>query len=193
MTNCAARKEVKNFQARRRGLEANAFEISVMGHVFVERKCGCFGYHSALLAPLPVGFLMLLQQKKLLGSRRILLVILVVALSACSLRPYRIDIQQGNVVSAEQYAQLKVGMTRDQVRFLLGTPLLMDVFHNKRWDYHYRLDIGATREVTSRGLSLFFGDDDKLVQIAADEAFRAQQPEEGSGNKVFDLSGSARP
>lgn len=131
---------------------------------------------------------MSLLQKHRLFLIPILFVTLAEILAGCGLRPYRIDIQQGNVVSAEQFAQLKVGMTRDQVRFLLGTPLLTDVFHERRWDYHYRMDKGDTREVTAMGLSLLFGADDRLEKIVADQAFRAQQPEEGNGNKVYDLS-----
>ena len=49
--------------------------------------------------------------------------------------PYRPDIQQGNFVSQEMLAQLKVGQTREQVLFILGTPLLTDIFHADRWDY----------------------------------------------------------
>lgn len=135
---------------------------------------------------------MSLRQKNFLGALRMAALLLVASLAACSFRPYRIDIQQGNVVSAEQFAQLKVGMTRDQVRFVLGTPLLTDVFHDKRWDYHYRMVRGDTREVTSRGLTLFFGADGKVEKIVADDAFRAQQPEEGSGNKVYDLGVPAK-
>src|SRR4051794_36755042 len=49
------------------------------------------------------------------------------------LSPYRPDIQQGNFVSEEMVAQLKPGMTPDQVRFVMGTPLLTDIFHSDRW------------------------------------------------------------
>jgi outer membrane protein assembly factor BamE len=51
--------------------------------------------------------------------------------------PYRIDIQQGNYISQEMVAQLKPGMTKEQVRFILGTPLVTDIFHSDRWDYVY--------------------------------------------------------
>jgi outer membrane protein assembly factor BamE len=53
--------------------------------------------------------------------------------------PYRIDIQQGNVVTSEQMARLKTGMTRLQVRDIMGTPLLNDAFHVNRWDYVFSL------------------------------------------------------
>ncbi|MFN3789166.1 outer membrane protein assembly factor BamE [Massilia sp.] len=72
--------------------------------------------------------------------------------------PYRPDIQQGNFVSQEMLEQLKVGQTRDQVRFLLGTPLLQDVFHQDRWDYPFYLARGNGELTTSR-VTVFFKDD----------------------------------
>ena len=74
------------------------------------------------------------------------------------LSPYKIDIQQGNFVSAEMLAQLKEGMTRDQVRFVLGTPLLTDIFHADRWDYDFRLTKGNGEIIASR-VSVFFNGD----------------------------------
>jgi outer membrane protein assembly factor BamE len=71
--------------------------------------------------------------------------------------PYRISIQQGNFVSQENVAQLKEGMTRDQVRNVLGTPLLADAFHADRWDYPFRLQRG-NGEVLSSRVSVFFKD-----------------------------------
>ncbi|GGC08759.1 hypothetical protein GCM10007205_17360 [Oxalicibacterium flavum] len=73
------------------------------------------------------------------------------------LRPYRPDIQQGNFVSQEMVAQLKPGMTQDQVVFLLGTPLLTDVFHADRWDYAFRLQKG-NGEVTTSHVTVHFKD-----------------------------------
>ena len=49
--------------------------------------------------------------------------------------PYRMEIQQGNFVTQEMVAQLKPGMTKEQVRFILGTPMVNDIFHPERWDY----------------------------------------------------------
>ncbi len=74
--------------------------------------------------------------------------------------PYRPDIQQGNFVSQEMVAQLKEGMTQDQVIFLLGTPLLTDVFHGDRWDYAFRMQKG-NGEITSSRVTVHFKD--KLV------------------------------
>ena len=71
------------------------------------------------------------------------------------LKPYKIDVHQGNFVSQEMLAQLKEGMTQDQVRFVLGTPLLTDIFHSDRWDYIFRLQKGKGEVLTSR-VTVFF-------------------------------------
>lgn len=73
------------------------------------------------------------------------------------LTPYRIDIQQGNFVSEEMVSQLKPGMTPEQVRFVLGTPLLNDIFHADRWDYAFDLKRG-NGETTRGRLTVFFKD-----------------------------------
>jgi outer membrane protein assembly factor BamE len=77
--------------------------------------------------------------------------------------PYRPDIQQGNFVSQEMLTQLKLGQTRDQVKFILGTPLLADAFHANRWDYPFYLARGNGELTTSR-VTVFFKDD-KLERI----------------------------
>lgn len=66
------------------------------------------------------------------------------------LSPYRITIQQGNFVSEEMASQLKEGMTREQVRFILGTALLTDMFHEDRWDYPFRLQKPNGEVITSK-------------------------------------------
>jgi outer membrane protein assembly factor BamE len=71
--------------------------------------------------------------------------------------PYRPDIQQGNFVSQEMLNQLKVGQTRDQVKFILGTPLLTDAFHADRWDFPFYLARGNGELTTSR-VTVFFKD-----------------------------------
>lgn len=82
------------------------------------------------------------------------------------LEPYRMTIQQGNNLSQEMVSQLKLGMTREQVRFVLGTPLLMDVFHADRWDYVYfqQLPDGKREQ---RNLSVVF-EKDKLSRVLGD-------------------------
>lgn len=71
--------------------------------------------------------------------------------------PYRIDIQQGNFVSREMVAQLKQGMTTDQVRFVLGTPMLSDIFHADQWHYPFRIQKG-NGEVTASRVTIYFKD-----------------------------------
>jgi len=59
--------------------------------------------------------------------------------SLSSFKPYRMDIQQGNVVTSKMMLQLRPGMTRSQVRFIMGSPLIQDRFHGNRWDYFYQM------------------------------------------------------
>ena len=80
---------------------------------------------------------------------------------------YRMDVEQGNVVTPEQRAQLQLGMSRREARFVLGSPLVKDPFHADRWDYVYSLRYGATGVVDQQHLSLFF-EDDWLVDIRHD-------------------------
>ncbi|MEZ5626835.1 MAG: outer membrane protein assembly factor BamE [Rhodocyclaceae bacterium] len=82
------------------------------------------------------------------------------------LRPYRIDVRQGNYVTQEMVSNLKKGMSRDQVRFALGTPLLTDAFHADRWDYVYRFAPGKG-EPEQRVLTLYF-DGDQLARVEGD-------------------------
>jgi outer membrane protein assembly factor BamE len=82
------------------------------------------------------------------------------------IRPYKMDIQQGNVVTPEMIARLQPGMTRSQVRFTLGTPLVVDPFRADRWDYVY---LHARRGVVTeqRRIVVVFKDD-KLVRVEGD-------------------------
>lgn len=79
--------------------------------------------------------------------------------------PYRVDIQQGNFISQEQLTQLKTGMTPDQVKFVLGTPLLTDIFHSNRWDYVFRLQKGNGEVISSRIAVIF--EDNRLAKVDA--------------------------
>ncbi|MDT8364661.1 MAG: outer membrane protein assembly factor BamE [Nitrosomonas sp.] len=79
---------------------------------------------------------------------------------------YRIDIQQGNVVTEEMVNKLKSGMTRSQVRFVLGSPLITDAFHHDRWDYIYRFAPGG-RIAEEKRLTVFF-ENDRLTGIDGD-------------------------
>ena len=100
--------------------------------------------------------------------------LLFASLAACGvpripgITPYKPDIQQGNFISQESVAQVKPGMSREQVRFILGTPLITPIFHADRWDYVYwREDQRGKRE--ERRIALFFVDN-KLERIQGDVA-----------------------
>ncbi|MBI4194757.1 MAG: outer membrane protein assembly factor BamE [Betaproteobacteria bacterium] len=83
-----------------------------------------------------------------------------------TLAPYKIDIQQGNYVTQDMVAKLKPGMTRSQVRFILGTPLVVDPFRNDRWDYVYLYKKGG--ELTEQRRFAVIFKDDKLARIEGD-------------------------
>ena len=77
---------------------------------------------------------------------------------------YRANISQGNIVEEEDLDQVEVGMTRNQIRFLLGTPMIDDPFHMNRWDYVYYVKIGRNDASAKRWISILF-DDDKVSEI----------------------------
>jgi len=85
----------------------------------------------------------------------ILILITSLLLTGCL---YRQDIQQGNIISAEQVAQLKPGMTTAQVRYLMGTPILQNAFSINRWDYIYSFQPNRGQWVEKR-VTLFFSND----------------------------------
>jgi outer membrane protein assembly factor BamE len=109
--------------------------------------------------------------------RKLLILISTIAsffLAACSSDPivnrlpfvYRIDIQQGNVITQEMVDKLRIGMNKRQAQFVLGAPMLIDPFHSERWDYFYLYKPGSDGrgEPTQERISLFF-EDDRLVKI----------------------------
>jgi outer membrane protein assembly factor BamE len=102
-----------------------------------------------------------------------ILILLLALLAGCQgfptlpgLSPYKIDIQQGNYVTQDMVDKLKPGMSRSQVRFALGTPLIIDPFHDSRWDYVYVLQKQG-RVVEQRRIVVVF-QDDKLTRIEGD-------------------------
>ncbi|WP_459950784.1 outer membrane protein assembly factor BamE [Denitratisoma sp. agr-D3] len=108
------------------------------------------------------------------------LLLLLPVLAACSstkwsdmkvtdyLSPYRIDVNQGNYITQDMVAQLKPGQSQEQVRFILGSPLIVDAFHGgNRWDYLYRFQPGSSQQVQTRRLVVFFTDG-KLTRVGGD-------------------------
>jgi outer membrane protein assembly factor BamE len=81
---------------------------------------------------------------------------------------YRANISQGNLIKQDDLDKVEVGMTRSQVRFLLGTPMIDDPFHADRWDYVYYLKIGRNDAGFKRWVSVFFTDD-KVSEIRKEQ------------------------
>jgi outer membrane protein assembly factor BamE len=77
---------------------------------------------------------------------------------------YRINIQQGNFLNQSAVDTVKEGMTRSQVRYLLGTPMVADSFNKERWDYIYYLKKGRSRHVDSRRVTVYF-EGDKVAKL----------------------------
>ena len=108
---------------------------------------------------------------------------------------YKMNIQQGNYLVADSVSQLKEGMTRSQVRFLLGTPMVPDAFDDDRWDYYYFFSSQKFKNPLKRRLTVYFEDDKVLryenlgVPTQADldelerDLRRAQAETKGKGKK----------
>ena len=91
------------------------------------------------------------------------LILLAVLCAGCVYRP---DIQQGNLLTVEDVNQVTAGMTRSQVRYLLGTPMVSDPFAPQRWDYVYRMQYGRDRHVdTAHFVVRFDGDTVSSVEM----------------------------
>ena len=113
---------------------------------------------------------------RLVFMRKIIVLLVLLVFAGCRqvpaipvptfISPYQIDIQQGNVVTQEMVAKLKPGMTRAQVRFVLGSPLIVDAFRTDRWDYMYMYQKQG-KPVERRNLTVIF-EDDKLLRLEGD-------------------------
>lgn len=87
---------------------------------------------------------------------------LIFLASACV---YRINVQQGNFLDHAAVEQVKTGMTRSQVRYLLGSPMVADTFDKERWDYIYYLKKGRSKKLDSRRVTVYFDAADKVAKI----------------------------
>ena len=96
--------------------------------------------------------------------RTLLLVPMMLAATACV---HRLDIQQGNLLEDKDVVQVEVGMTRSQVQFLLGTPMISDSFHRDRWDYAYYLTRGRSPNVERRWVVVYF-ENDRVSRVERD-------------------------
>ncbi|SFW10740.1 outer membrane protein assembly factor BamE [Nitrosovibrio sp. Nv17] len=130
---------------------------------------------------------------------KILTLLAFLPLAGCSSVPsllYKIEIQQGNVITQEMVDKLKPGMTRSQVRFVLGSPMISDIFHSHRWDYVYRLEQRG-RLMEQRQLTVFF-EGDEVVRtegsFAPPVAFTSPPSESEAGMASFtDTTGQSAP
>jgi outer membrane protein assembly factor BamE len=97
-----------------------------------------------------------MRNETTLQPRLILLLMLISALGACV---YRVDVQQGNLLEQNDIETVTPGMTRSQVRFVLGSPVVNDPFRNDRWDYIYYFRKGRSSTADRRWLIVYFEDD----------------------------------
>ena len=114
-------------------------------------------------------------------AMRHIILILALLCASCSdygIKPFSLDIQQGNVVTSKMMLQLRPGMSKSQVRFIMGTPLIQDTFHVNRWDYFYQFRKGG-KIIEQRRVILDF-DQDALAHIRGDVI------PAGSGQTVVD-------
>ncbi|HZW25989.1 MAG TPA: outer membrane protein assembly factor BamE [Gallionella sp.] len=108
---------------------------------------------------------------------KLILASVLLACAGCStplLSPYKMDIRQGNYVTPEMREKLKIGMTKQQVRYVLGTPMISDAFHGDRWDYPYRLEQRG-EIVEKQQLTLYF-DGDNLARVEDNGKVVADMP-----------------
>ena len=105
---------------------------------------------------------------QLLPAIRRLVLLLPLALAACV---YRVDVQQGNLLKDKDVLQVEVGMTRSQVQFLLGTPMVADSFHRDRWDYAYYLRKGRSPDIQRRWIVVYF-ESDRVSKIDRELALK---------------------
>jgi len=99
-------------------------------------------------------------------SRWVLLAVACSLLCGCFIKPYKFDLYQGNIITPDKVAQVQPGMSQEQVRYVLGTPMLNDVFETARWDYVY-LEKPGKGPAIRRHLAVFF-DNGRVAKITQD-------------------------
>ena len=113
--------------------------------------------NSVLYIPIATEILFVKQKQYRMSSTLLLIFSIACSflLSACF---YKIDVQQGNIVTQKMVDKLKQGMPKSKVRFVMGTPLLKDIFDAQRWDYYYSDQPGG-KDLRQHRISLIFTDD----------------------------------
>lgn len=121
----------------------------------------------------------------------------LLTLSGCFPSVYKIDIQQGNIITQNMINQLRPGMTKAQIKYLMGTPLIMDPFHADRWDYIYSIQPGGGA-IRQENVVLLFDRSEQLSGLAGDflpgmtrdEEILGGQPQQGDSDTGIDSKGS---
>jgi outer membrane protein assembly factor BamE len=99
---------------------------------------------------------------------RITIMTIALSLSACSSWVYRIDIPQGNYLEQKTIDKIQVGMTKEQVKFILGSPVIVDIFDKDTWNYVYRFKSGRNEKLDSQKHFTIKFADDKLISADGD-------------------------
>lgn len=162
---------LKDLHPRQGDLQTGFAKFVIFNHGQLSRGC-CF---AASLNAGMIGFSLPSQDSGShppMQNTKLLLTSLsfagLLALAGCSFPGvYKIDIQQGNVVTQDMIDQLKPGMTRRQVRFIMGNPLILDTFHANRWDYLYSIQPGGGQRQQER-VTLLFDGNDQLIGLGGD-------------------------
>ena len=94
-------------------------------------------------------------------------------LGAC-IKPYQPDIQQGNILNTSDLKEIRYGMSKQEVLFILGTPMVIDPFNEQRWDYYYSKRDRQKKETEQRLITITFAND-KLVDLSGDVDLRNVQ------------------
>ncbi len=127
---------------------------------------------------------------------RLFTLIVTISLLGCgaaipTIKPYKMDIQQGNVLTSEMLLKLRPGMTKSQVRFILGTPLLVDSFHSNRWDYFYQLR--KQGEIVNQRRVILDFENDLLVRVRGDVVPKGQTAEDVKKQLEAEAKAKATP
>ncbi len=99
---------------------------------------------------------------------RVAIIITALTLSACSSWVYRYDVSQGNYLEQKSIDKLQVGMTKEQVKFILGSPVVVDAFNNDTWNYVYKLKSGRNKDFDIKKQFIINFANDKLVSASGD-------------------------
>jgi len=99
---------------------------------------------------------------------RTTIITIALSLSACSSWVYRIDIPQGNYLEQKSIDKIQIGMTKEQVKFILGSPVLIDTFDHNTWNYVYRFKSGKSKKLDLQKSFTIKFEDDKLISAEGD-------------------------